>query len=160
MCSSDLVYFGCSTERRFGSGSRKCSIAGYPLVCSDWTENPLDALFFAVEKDHEGDSAVWCIRPFASFSLEEGPFGLKDVIVVYLPHVSQRITVQKGMFTAHPIPDTPISAWPFWIQKVIADMTFRVIIRNELRIKSDAGKNMAERGGFEPPVEGLAPTTV
>src|SRR5262252_5896073 len=69
----------------------------------DWTGNPLVALFFAVEKAADEDSAVWCACPTMSIDLERlSPFLIDDVRVVLLAHVSSRITVQKGAFTVHP----------------------------------------------------------
>ena len=117
----------------------------------DWTENPLVALFFAVEKTNDGDSAVWCAEPHAAAYGEWGsPFDIKEVLVVHLPHVSSRITVQKGVFTVHPIPEKPSQEWPFLLTKIVVDGSRRVAIRNDLR------RLGMDRGSLFPDVDGIA----
>jgi hypothetical protein len=99
----------------------------------DWTRNPMVALYFAVHKAHDGDSAVWCLRPRATVKLMDKPSAHKRVVLVYLPHVSPRIGVQKGVFTSHPFPDEPIEEWSMDVQKVLVDGAARVAIRTQLR---------------------------
>lgn len=77
----------------------------------DWTANPLAALFFAVEsQESHGDSAVWCYHHEGkSWMSEENrdPFQIREVTSFWPPHVTPRITVQAGCFTAHPEPPAP-----------------------------------------------------
>lgn len=71
----------------------------------DWTRNPLVALYFAVEKKSEGDSAVWCYhhRGESWFSKKnKDPLKIQKVTSFWPPHVTPRITAQEGCFTAHP----------------------------------------------------------
>jgi hypothetical protein len=117
----------------------------------DWTRNPMVALYFAVEKAHDGDSAVWCIRPKATYdTAENAPWEIEKVWTVYLPHVSPRIGVQKGVFTAHPFPELPPERWGIPVEKVIIAGEARVEIRGQLRAFG------VDRASLFPDFDGIA----
>jgi FRG domain len=116
----------------------------------DWTANPLVALFFAVEKSSEGDSAVWCAQPTSSLVLSQSPFAISRVAVVHLAHVSSRISVQKGAFTVHPLNDSGPESWPFRLTKLVIRGNHRVGFRNELRMLG------VDRGSLFPDLDGIA----
>lgn len=85
----------------------------------DWTASPLAALYFAVEDpDEENDSAVFCYLHHgrSQMSYRESPFGIDCLVSFTPPHVSPRITAQRGRFTAHPY--APRSQAPAWMKEV------------------------------------------
>lgn len=79
---------------------------GLPTRLLDWTTNPLVAAYFAVEKEHKGDSAVYAYRTrnFLDTIKKPDPFEIKQIGKFIPSHVTQRITAQAGLFTIHPTP--------------------------------------------------------
>ncbi len=68
----------------------------------DWTKNPFIALFFAVEEGKQ-DGVVWCYCCFSEASDDySDPFKIHKILFFEPPHITSRIIVQSGCFTAHP----------------------------------------------------------
>lgn len=72
----------------------------------DWTRNPLIALYFAVEKEHEGDSLVYAykIKNYISIAKHPKPLDYRKSGKFIPNHITPRITAQSGLFTIHPNP--------------------------------------------------------
>jgi hypothetical protein len=73
----------------------------------DWTESPLVAAYFAMEKaGAEGAPGIYVLKapPLASAEEEKDPFAMTEVRTYYPAHVSPRIQAQRSVFTVHPKP--------------------------------------------------------
>jgi hypothetical protein len=81
---------------------------GLPTRLLDWSTNPLKGLFFAVQdfRHDDKDSVLWVLE--ASVWMEsmerEKRSTLKDMLLVYPPHINERIVAQDGCFTVFPMP--------------------------------------------------------
>ncbi len=80
----------------------------------DWSLNPLVALFFAVTDaeflDSDVDGRFFCLQlTHCSFINATDSLGTVDKLSVYIPYgKTHRVIRQRGAFTYHPEPTTPV----------------------------------------------------
>lgn len=109
---------------------------GLPTRLLDWTLNPLVALYFAVEKRFDGDSAVYVLNDMADDQLNSfiemggSPFNVKGTRGITPSHITNRIIAQSGCFTLHENFREPMDSEK--ITKVIIPNSIRTDIKRIL----------------------------
>ena len=123
---------------------------GLPTRLLDWSRNPLVAMFFAVEKDFDGDSIVYAYKSNIFILLDKNPKPFRvSAVSKFIPnHVTSRITARAGLFTIHPSPNVPFNSAK--IDKIIIPKSLRK------KLKKTLYKFGIHRATLFPGLDGLA----
>jgi len=123
---------------------------GLPTRLLDWTRNVLVALYFAVEKSYDEDSAVFAYKGDTKVHVpedNEDPLKHPDFVAYSPPHISPRITAQAGLFTLHPRPFVAFDHDK--ITKIVISAKIRKSIKRTLSVYG------VHPGSIFPDLEGL-----
>ncbi|MBW2596909.1 MAG: FRG domain-containing protein [Deltaproteobacteria bacterium] len=128
---------------------------GLPTRFLDWSDNPLVALYFAVENPNsKQDSIFWCYS-HQSLSLRidrnPSPFDIDRLYVYRPPHLLPRIAVQSGVFTVHPFETNEQE--DVWLEHLVK---IKIPANSRVRIRKELEKLGIHRASLFPDLEGIA----
>lgn len=122
---------------------------GLPTRLMDWTTNLCVALFFAVEGQSAGDSAVYsCPAVGKAILPADDPFALDKDFWFFPRHVTLRIAAQAGIFSVQKDPTSEFRRTH--MKRIIIPLKLRIPIRAMLN------KWGINRASLYPGLEGLA----
>jgi len=122
---------------------------GLPTRLLDWSRNPLVAAYFAVDREFNGNGAVYVLKGKMFIDIEANdPFQIKAVSKFIPAHITPRIAAQSGLFTIHPKPSKAFDS----------SNVDKLVIVNSLRrqLKSVLYRYGIHRGSLFPDLDGTA----
>jgi hypothetical protein len=129
----------------------------------DWTDNPLVALFFAVDSCSREDGAVYCYAATEFVDPRRCSIETLSVVATYTPPpFDRRILAQGGVLTYHPDPDEPLAPEKIPEQYRAASPhaanLARIVVRHQLKpmLKRMLSEIGIDRKRLFPDLEGLS----
>jgi hypothetical protein len=75
----------------------------------DWTKSPLNAAFFAIDRNKDGDAVVFALEILNEDVIkDDDPFEVDDFGVFFPRGLSARVVNQRGLFTISGKPSIPL----------------------------------------------------